>query len=60
MRVFLVDDNLTIRELVTKVLTESGFKVDSTGNGTKVLQVFRKRPYALVITDLVHPGQLDS
>ena len=56
MRILLVDDEISIRELVTKVLTGAGFKVDSTGNGTKALQMFRKRPYALVITDLLHPG----
>jgi hypothetical protein len=50
----LVDDNISIRKLVTIVLTGAGFKVDSTGNGTKALQMFRRRPY--VITDLLHPG----
>jgi DNA-binding NtrC family response regulator len=52
----VVDDEPGIREIVTDVLTKAGFKVDSTGNGTKALQMFGKRPYALVITDLIHPG----
>jgi DNA-binding response OmpR family regulator len=56
VRILLVDDNISIRKLVTIVLTGAGFKVDSTGNGTKALQMFRRRPYALVITDLLHPG----
>jgi len=56
MRVLLVDDNIGIRELVTEVLLNAGFKVDSTGNGNKALQMFRSRRYDLVITDLLHPG----
>jgi DNA-binding response OmpR family regulator len=56
MRILLVDDDISWRELVTLVLIRAGFKVDSTGNGTKALQMFRRHPYALVITDLVHPG----
>jgi DNA-binding NtrC family response regulator len=56
MRILMVDDNVGIRELATNVLTRAGFKVDSTGNGTKALQMFRRHPYALVITDLEHPG----
>ena len=56
MRILLVDDDLNVRKIVTYVLTKEGFKVDCTGNGTKALQMFRKRPYALVITDLLHPG----
>src|SRR5215475_8951925 len=56
MRILLVDDEIGIREIVTNVLTEAGFRVDSTGNGTKALQMFRRRRYDLVITDLLHPG----
>jgi two-component system cell cycle sensor histidine kinase/response regulator CckA len=56
MRILMVDDNVGIRELATNVLTRAGFKVDSTGNGTKALQMFRSRPYPLVITNLLHPG----
>jgi DNA-binding response OmpR family regulator len=56
VRILLVDDEIVIREVITLVLTKAGFKVDSTGNGTKALQMFRKRPYDLVITDLCHPG----
>lgn len=55
-RILLVDDEAGIRELAMGALTKAGFKVDATGNGTKALQMFRKRPYALVITDLIHPG----
>jgi two-component system, OmpR family, response regulator len=56
MKILLVDDEVVIREIVTDVLTREGFKVDSTGNGTKALQMFRRRLYDLVITDLCHPG----
>ena len=56
MRILVVDDVPAIRELATNVLTGAGFKVDSTGNGTKAFKMFRSRKYGLVITDLLHPG----
>lgn len=56
MRILLVDDSVGIRELVTTVLTRESFKVESTGNGTEALRMFRRRRYDLVITDLLHPG----
>jgi DNA-binding response OmpR family regulator len=56
MRILLVDDEPGIREIVTDVLTGAGFIVDSTGNGTRALKMFRSRKYNLVITDLIHPG----
>jgi DNA-binding NtrC family response regulator len=56
IRILLVDNELGIRELGTHVLKQAGFKVDSTGNGTKALKMFRSRNYSLVITDLLHPG----
>jgi CheY-like chemotaxis protein len=55
-RILVVDDEEPIRELFTALLTKAGFKVDSTCNGTRALRMFRERPYALVITDLIHPG----
>jgi DNA-binding response OmpR family regulator len=56
MRILLVDDAIAIREVLTLLLKRAGFEVDSTGDGTKALQMFRKRQYDLVITDLCHPG----
>jgi DNA-binding response OmpR family regulator len=56
MRILLVDDELGIREFGTHVLTQAGYKVDSTSNGTKALKMFRSRKYSLVITDMLHPG----
>jgi DNA-binding response OmpR family regulator len=56
MRILLVDDQAGIRELVTHLLKKEGFRVESTGNGTQALRMFRRRHYDLVITDLLHPG----
>lgn len=56
MRILLVDDEVGLRELVAEVLRREGFKVESTGNGTEALRMFRTRRYDLVITDLLHPG----
>ena len=56
MRILLVEDEVGIRDAVALLLKRAGFEVDSTGDGTKALQMFRKRQYDLVITDLCHPG----
>jgi DNA-binding NtrC family response regulator len=56
MIVLLVDKELGIREVGRQVLKQAGFQVESTGNGTKALKMFRSRNYSLVITDLLHPG----
>ena len=54
--ILLVDKELGIREVGRQVLKQAGFQVESTGNGTKALKMFRSRNYSLVITDLLHPG----
>lgn len=56
MRILLVDDEVGLRELVIECLRREGFNVESTGNGTEALRMFRRRRYDLVITDLLHPG----
>ena len=54
--ILLVDKELGIREVGRQVLKQTGFQVESTGNGTKALKMLRSRNYSLVITDLLHPG----
>jgi DNA-binding NtrC family response regulator len=56
MRILLVDNEVGVRELVAEGLRREGFNVESTGNGTEALRMFRLRRYDLVITDLLHPG----
>jgi DNA-binding response OmpR family regulator len=58
-RVLVVDDEATIRELITDALREAGVAVDAAANGAEALRTMeRNRPDAIVL-DLMMP-QLDA
>jgi DNA-binding response OmpR family regulator len=58
-RVLVVDDEATIRELITDALREAGFAVDAASNGAEALRTMEgNRPDAIVL-DLMMP-QLDA
>jgi len=54
--VLVVDDEANILEALQKVLTKEGFEVLTAGNGRQALEVLRKRPIRVMITDLRMPG----
>ena len=54
--VLVVDDEANILEALQKVLTKEGFEVLTAGNGRQALEVLRKRPVRVMITDLRMPG----
>ncbi len=54
--VLVVDDEANILEALQKVLTKEGFEVRTAGNGRQALEVLRKQPVRVMITDLRMPG----
>ncbi len=54
--VLVVDDEANILEALQKVLTKEGFEVLTAGNGRQALDVLRKQPIRVMITDLRMPG----
>jgi len=52
-RILVVDDDESLRTVVSQVLTEDGHEVTTARSGEEALEVFRKDPYPLVITDIV-------
>ena len=54
--VLVVDDEANILEALQKVLTKEGFEVLTAGNGRQALEVLRKQPIRVMITDLRMPG----
>jgi two-component system, NtrC family, response regulator HydG len=54
--VLVVDDEANILEALQKVLTKEGFEVLTAGNGRQALEVLRKTPIRVMITDLRMPG----
>ena len=56
-----MDDDVTIRELISQLLTEVGYRVELARNGTEAIEIYRTAkasadPVAAVILDLTIPG----
>jgi DNA-binding response OmpR family regulator len=56
MRLLLVEDYRPLRESLTKGLRETGFAVDSTGDGEEGLWYARSNDYDVIVLDLMLPG----
>lgn len=55
-RILVVDDEESIRTVLTEVLTDDGFSVTQAANGMEALSVLKEVPHPLVITDIKMPG----
>ncbi|MCP5102058.1 MAG: response regulator, partial [bacterium] len=53
--ILLAEDNLANRELYTTVLERGGYSVITAENGLKVLDIYEKHPFALVLMDVNMP-----
>jgi signal transduction histidine kinase len=54
--VLVVDDEETIRETLSMLLSAEGFTVASAVSGEEALSLLKKQPFNLVITDLIMEG----
>ncbi|MBC2600825.1 winged helix-turn-helix domain-containing protein [Puniceicoccus vermicola] len=57
MKILLVEDEIKIREWVTKALRENGFVVDPVGEGNEAYQLLQTRSYDGAILDIMLPGR---
>jgi PAS domain S-box-containing protein len=60
-RVLVMDDEASIRELVSEVLVRSGYEVNVAGDGAEAVELYKTaassdEPYDVVILDLTVPG----
>ena len=55
-RILVVDDEESIRSVLSQVLDEDGFEVTEAASGEAALELFQKQPFYLVISDIVMPG----
>jgi CheY-like chemotaxis protein len=55
-RILVVDDEQSIRDILSKMLSVIGFEVVVAGTGDEGLDLFQDGPFDLVITDLEMPG----
>lgn len=56
-RVLVVDDDPALAEMLTIVLRNEGFEVDSCGNGNDALAAYRDRKPDVVLLDVMLPGR---
>ena len=55
-RILVVDDEPTVREIVTRYLAQSGFDVTTAGSGPDALRVAAETEPDLIVLDLMLPG----
>lgn len=55
--VMVVDDDAQIRQLLAEVMRRQGYEVIQADDGEVALRLFRERPAALIITDLLMPNK---
>ncbi len=53
--ILLIDDSLSIRKFVGRMLESAGFKVETAVDGEEGLRKIAATPYSLIITDLEMP-----
>jgi len=53
--VLIVDDDVACREILSKTLENAGYACEVAENGLVALQMFRSRPFDLMITDIKMP-----
>ncbi|MBX3179459.1 MAG: response regulator [Candidatus Hydrogenedentes bacterium] len=55
-RILIVDDEIVIRELMSDILTDEGFNVESAPNGVAALEILRAaNDFAVLFTDIMMP-----
>lgn len=57
VRVLVVDDDMRLRELLRRYLSEQGFTVDVAPDATFMDRALARDPYDLVVLDLMLPGE---
>lgn len=56
MRVLVAEDDQTVREVTTEMLSAAGFDAKAAGTGTEAWELLQAEPMDLLVTDVVMPG----
>jgi len=56
IRILIVDDEASVRNVLSQVLEDDGFGTTEAANGEEALEFLKKEPFSLVITDILMPG----
>ena len=52
-RILVVDDEQSLRIILSQVLTDDGHDVTVAANGEEAIELFRENPFPIVLTDIV-------
>lgn len=55
-KIYIADDERSIREAIKTFLESSGYEVEDFENGDLLLEAFSERPADLVVLDVMMPG----
>lgn len=56
LRLLIVDDEESVRSVLSQVLIEEGFQVTTAASAKEAWEIFKENPVPLVITDIEMPG----
>jgi len=59
-RVLFVEDEFLIRMTLSEAMADEGFDVAEAGSGDEALEMLREERFALLLTDVQLPGELDG
>jgi len=55
-RILIIDDNVTLLELIALVLLAAGHTVTTAADGEIAARLFRAAPFDLILTDMIMPN----
>ena len=55
-KILIVDDEKTTREILSRALLAKGFVIRAVSDGVEALEVLRKEPFDLMLTDIMMPN----
>ncbi len=56
LSVLIVEDDDSMRDLLRKILTDEGYRVNTAGDGTTALTMVKQTPVDVVLSDVKMPG----
>jgi len=56
-RILILDDDVSIRKLVSMILKREGYRVDTVDSGRQAIEAAEKNDYAALILDIMMPTE---
>jgi DNA-binding NtrC family response regulator len=56
-KILVIDDDPSIREMLTEVLNDAGYSVDTASDGVEALRMIKSSTPELIVTDIIMPEQ---